>query len=175
MLHNNIFAASGMSCANPCSVGTLSSQCETLCTNGTCKTTTTITNTYGVVTVAVKSISWNCPSSDTGTITCACATESTTYRCGIGYYGTATSSSAGCTACPSGGTCAGGNNSTFICQAGYYKNIVACSNCAVATNHPSATSNSGSTSITACYLPSGTVGSDTTGDFAYTGQCNYSN
>ena len=54
----------------------------------------------------------------TGTSCSAC----TTYRCNSGYYGTALSASRGCTRCPTNATCAGGNNSTFVCNTGYYKN-----------------------------------------------------
>lgn len=58
-----------------------------------------------------------------------CVAGTTTYKCASGYYGTATSASAGCTACPDNATCAGGNGSTFICNRGYYKSGAACQPC----------------------------------------------
>lgn len=42
------------------------------------------------------------------------------YQCAAGYYGTATSASTGCTKCPENATCAGGNNSTFVCNDKFY-------------------------------------------------------
>lgn len=54
------------------------------------------------------------------------------YKCMKDFYGTATSKSTGCTACPANATCAGGNNSTFVCNGGYYKataNATECSKC----------------------------------------------
>lgn len=100
-----------------------------------------------------------------GTSCSAC----TTYRCNSGYYGTALSASRGCTRCPTNATCAGGNNSTFVCNTGYYKNGSECAKC------PSSgtTSGNGATTITQCYIPSGTKGSDSTGQYEYIGNCYY--
>ncbi|HIS70872.1 MAG TPA: hypothetical protein IAD02_02680 [Candidatus Enterousia intestinigallinarum] len=57
------------------------------------------------------------------------------------------------------------------CKPGYYlssNNCIACPN-----GGTSADKNSGG--ITDCYLPSGTTGSDSTGNFTYTADCHYSN
>lgn len=51
-----------------------------------------------------------------GCITKSIATSN--YRCGTGYYGTASSESA-CLPCPSNATC---NHTSFYCNNGYYKN-----------------------------------------------------
>ncbi|MCM1294377.1 MAG: hypothetical protein NC311_02345 [Muribaculaceae bacterium] len=59
----------------------------------------------------------------------SCSHCSTSYYCDSGYYGTATSASTGCTKCPANTTCAGGNNSTFVCNSGYYKTDTGCVKC----------------------------------------------
>ena len=54
------------------------------------------------------------------------------YKCAKGFYGTATSASAGCTKCPEHATCDGGNKSTFVCDDKYYKaeaNATKCTFC----------------------------------------------
>lgn len=107
----------------------------------------------------------------TGTSCSAC----NTYRCNAGYYGTATSGSSGCTACPANATCAGGNGSTFVCNQGYYKSGSACARCPSSGGVYGTTKSSGATSITACYMPSGTAFSDTSGRGSYTGDCYYTN
>lgn len=62
--------------------------------------------------------------------TCYCGLSDTkTYKCASGYYGTATSQSTGCTKCPTGATCPGGNNSTFICPSDTLKTQDACNAC----------------------------------------------
>lgn len=71
--------------------------------------------------------------------------KNTEYRCATGYYGTSTNGISGCTRCPSSG--------------GVY----------------GITASSGAKSITECYLPAGTTGSDNTGSFTYTGNCYYKN
>ena len=93
----------------------------------------------------------------------------TTYRCNSGYYGMARSASSGCTKCPSNATCAGGNGSTFVCAKGYYKSGSSCADCP----NNGTTSGTGATSISSCYIPSGTTGSDSTGTFKYVGNCYY--
>lgn len=61
---------------------------------------------------------------------CLCAlNDISTYKCARGYYGTATSPSTGCTKCPTGATCPGGNNSTFICPSSTLKTQDACNAC----------------------------------------------
>lgn len=69
--------------------------------------------------------------------------ETPSYRCASGYYGTSSNGSTGCTLCPS------------------FNGIKALS---------AAGANS---SITKCYVPDGTVGTDVTGTFKYTYACYY--
>ena len=69
----------------------------------------------------------------------------TSYRCAVGYYGGSTNGASGCARCPASG--------------GVY----------------GTTASAGSTSITSCYLPSGTSFSDSTGSGTYTGNCYYKN
>lgn len=70
---------------------------------------------------------------------------STEYRCAVGYYGASTNGTSGCSRCPASG--------------GVY----------------GTTASAGSTSITACYIPSGSAFSDGTGAGTYTGNCFYKN
>lgn len=110
-----------------------------------------------------------CPSSYGGVATCSCKLISTKYTCASGYYGTATSSTSGCTACPSNATCAGGNGSTFVCQKGYYQNGSSCSACP----GNGTTSGTGAPSISSCYIPAGTSFSDAPGSGTYDQNCPY--
>ncbi|MDE5615426.1 MAG: hypothetical protein K2I81_01165 [Alphaproteobacteria bacterium] len=79
--------------------------------------------------------------------TCACLTgeckTSYSYRCAVGYYGTSTNGTSGCTRCPS----SGGTYGT--------------------------TASAGSQDITACYLPAGTPMSDGTGTFSCSDKSDY--
>lgn len=79
--------------------------------------------------------------------TCNCKTcnKSTEYRCARGYYGSSMNGTTGCSRCPASGGAYG------------------------------TTASAGSTAITACYIPSGTSFSDTTGSGTYTGNCYYKN
>ena len=62
----------------------------------------------------------------------------------------------------------------FFCRAGYYGD--AGNNGRNCTKCPGGgTSAAGSTSITDCYMSSGSTGSDATGMFIYTSNCYYSN
>lgn len=88
-----------------------------------------------------KKINRNCNCSS-GTATC---TTTTVYQCAVGYYGSSTNGTSGCTRCPS----SGGTYGT--------------------------TDAAGSKSITNCYIPSGTEFSDTSGIGNYTGKCYYTN
>lgn len=87
-------------------------------------TSTTMNNTNGitVTTYAAWGIptEFECPSERE--VSCRCVPTSETYKCSAGYYGTATSESAGCTKCPTNASCSGGNDSTFVCNTGYYRN-----------------------------------------------------
>ena len=66
--------------------------------------------------------------------------------------------------------CVAGAKTYTSCNAGYYLSGGLCLTC------PSGgTSAAGATSITSCYLPSGTTGSDSTGSYTYTSNCYYSN
>ena len=76
------------------------------------------------------------------TSTCTTTTE---YRCAVGYYGSSTNGTSGCTKCPTSGGISG------------------------------TTAAAGSTSITSCYLPSGSNFSETSGSGTYTGNCYYKN
>jgi len=78
-------------------------------------------------------------------LTLTACLKSTEYRCAVGYYGSSSNGTSGCTRCPSSG--------------GIY----------------GTTASAGSTSITSCYIPSGTSFSDSTGSGRYTSNCYYSN
>lgn len=133
-----------------------------------CGTSSTgLANKYGIVATTTQKQEVYCVGQ---TAYSKCVAGTTTYKCARGYYGTATSASAGCTACPANATCAGGNGSTFTCKANYYKNGSTCQPCP-----NSGKSTAGSTSITSCYLPSGTTFSDSTGSGTYSDKCYYSN
>lgn len=67
------------------------------------------------------------------------------YRCAKGYWGSSTNGTSGCNRCPSSG--------------GVYGTTAA----------------AGSTSITSCYIPSGSSFSETAGRGTYTGNCYYKN
>lgn len=71
--------------------------------------------------------------------------EYTSYRCAVGYWGTSSNGTSGCTRCPSSG--------------GVY----------------GTTKSAGSRLITACYIPSGSAFGDTSGSGTYTGDCYYKN
>ena len=150
-------------CPISCSSVTYDSRCtnNTFCTS--CKTSTRTAN--GVTTTTNRSLTSACNNCH---VTPSCEITSTTYKCAAGYYGTATSALAGCTKCPDNATCSGGNGSTYVCNSGTYKAYGACASC------PSpGTSPSGSTSISSCYIPSGTTGSDGSGTYKYTANCYY--
>lgn len=106
------------------------------------------------------------------TAKCDCAATET-YTCASGYYGKATSSTTGCTKCPSNATCSGGT--TFSCNKGYYKNGSLCSRCPASDGVYGTTSGTGATAITECYIPSGTSFTDSTGKWQYTTNCKYTN
>ncbi|MDE6478141.1 MAG: hypothetical protein K2L95_03205 [Alphaproteobacteria bacterium] len=147
---------------------------DSSCSNSACSlcnnrsSSAGLTNSFGIVTSTTYRYETNCPSSYGGTATCSCKQTSSSYKCASGYYGTATSSTSGCTACPSNATCAGGNNSTFSCNKGYYKDGSSCSACPGI-----GTSAAGATSISSCYIPAGTTYSDSTGGGEYTANCPY--
>lgn len=117
------------------------------------------------------------PDGVTGTVTCVCnRSVRTTYACASGYYGTATGSTSGCTACPDNATCAGGNSSTFMCAAGYYKNSSGdgCSACPPDELTGKQTSAAGASAVTDCYVPATATWTDDKGTKKFTAKCNYS-
>lgn len=79
---------------------------------------------------------------------CECdgtCTSTTQYRCAVGYYGTSTNGTSGCTRCPSSG--------------GIYGTTAA----------------AGSKNITSCYIPANQTMSDGTGEYVFTNKCYYKN
>lgn len=192
----------------PADCATADSSCSYICS--LCTDRTGVANTYGIEKTDIRLVSASC--TDSTYYSCTCNTTETTYACAAGYYGTATSSSAGCTACPDNATCAGGNGSTFICNSGYVKlnsNPTVCTKCpdnatciggvmacdagfylhgdtceqcplyvkpgegGTADYLVTGNSPQGSTSITDCYITSGTAFSDETGVGTYGGDCYY--
>ncbi len=117
----SVFCVSGVGAAtcwtNKCSgTYTLGTMCnDKLCS--ICKDQS-LTNDDGVTVIYPKWVETTC--SVTNVLNCTCKSGITQYECAAGYYGTATSSSAGCTKCPANATCAGGNDSTYSCNVGYW-------------------------------------------------------
>ena len=150
-------------CPITCGSVTYDSRCTntTFCTS--CKTSTRTAG--GVTTTTTRSMTSTCSNCH---VTPLCKTTSMTYKCASGYYGTATSAFAGCTKCPTNATCAGGNGSTYVCNSGTYKTSSGCASCPWP-----GTSAAGSTSISSCYIRSGTLGSDDSGSYKYTADCYY--
>ncbi len=97
-------------------------------------------------------------------------------KCASGYYGTPTTSTTSCKACPDHASCSG--DTTFSCVSGYYRastSATSCTQCPDPDSTETATSPVGSTTATSCYLPDGTTGSDKTGSYVIDGgKCNYS-
>ena len=162
--------STGLNC---CSMGMCPISCgasttyDSRCTNTTfctsCKTSTRTAN--GITTTTNRNMTATCSNCH---VTPSCKITSTTYKCASGYYGTATSAFAGCTKCPTNATCAGGNGSTYVCNSGTYKTSSGCASCPWP-----GTSAAGSTSISSCYIRSGTLGSDDSGSYKYTADCYY--
>lgn len=106
------------------------------------------------------------------TISSSCQLGDIKYQCSSGYYGTATSAlnNNNCIKCPTNATCDGGNNSTFKCSQGYYKNNNTCTQCPT----PGTTiSTGGATDITKCYIPAGNTFTDEKGTGIYHEDCYY--
>lgn len=61
------------------------------------------------------------------------------------------------------------------CKPGYYLSGASCVRCPSSGGVYGTTADNNTGGITSCYLPSGTTGSDTTGNFTYTGNCYYGN
>lgn len=102
------------------------------------------------------------------------AVEGCMYVCNDGLYGypSASSDNITCTSC-NGFNCPVGYNYlkpalSDDCASGYYKMYASCLQCP-----DGGASDVGATSITDCYLPTGTSGSDSTGRYTYTSNCHY--
>ena len=110
------------------------------------------------------------------------------YKCGKGYYGTATSETSGCTKCPANATCTRGTG--FDCNSGWYKNTSGngCSPCPDPKTGPNDEKNwtvasssrvgstggimmgqTGATDIGQCYLTNTSVVTDDTGTYEIEG------
>jgi len=63
----------------------------------------------------------------------------------------------------------------YQCKQGYYGTGASCTRCPSSGGVQGTTSGTGATSITECYIPSGSNFSDSTGKGTYTGNCYYSN
>lgn len=81
-----------------------------------------------------------------------------------------------CTPCDNENDCEWGVR--YRCAPGYYgttkDGLTGCTKCP-SSGGVAGRSDGGATSITQCYLPFGTTGSDSTGNFTYTSKCYYSN
>lgn len=161
-----------------CAIGmgtTYHSNCNvTACTSCMDRILYPFDNNYGVKVTKTREYRTTCPSYSNGLATCECV-KKYSYECTSGYYGTAISESAGCTKCPSNATCAGGNRSTFVCAKGYYKNGSACTACPSLNGVAGTTTSTGATSITSCYIRSGSSFSDVSGSWRYSDNCYYVN
>ena len=119
---------------------TYDSSCTTL---AKCNCADKVTTSGGVTTTIKQTHESYCIGS---TAYSRCNLGNSTFTCASGYYGTATNSFSGCTACPANATCSGGNGSTFSCNKGYYKSGSSCTACPSG----STTSGTGATSKSAC-------------------------
>lgn len=155
-------------------IGCSTSECLK-CENSSLSSTTP--NSYGVLQDSNYTYKANCEGWQS---TCSCH-NSTSYTCGKGYYGTATSFTSGCTACPANATCNGGNGSTFVCKAGYYKNGTSCAHCpgseegGAGIGETWGSSSAGATNITQCYIEAWQEICDDTGCFDFTKDCYWTN
>lgn len=115
----------------------------TLSHNAGCCASGSITSTTNGV-ISTRTCTTNASyNSSTNTVSAICSCSTATYKCAVGYYGSPKNTLSGCTRCPASG--------------GVYGTTAA----------------AGATSITKCYLPSGTAFSDTAGSGEYTGNCYY--
>lgn len=136
-------------------------------------------NNYGIDVITSRHYDVQCNFSKC-TASCECKSTSF-YACSVGYYGTATSASAGCTPCPDNATCEGGNGSTFKCKATYYKNGNVCKRCpsskdgGLGEGEAWGSSSVGATAITDCFIPQDIEICDDTGCFDTVGDCYWKN
>ena len=156
-----VFAADGANAAENCCASVIShipteasyttdASCTTkvsgegLNTAGCCKSTSISSTTDGVIKTRACSTNATYDRS-TGVVSARCDCGIPTYKCAIGYYGSPTNETSGCTRCPASG--------------GVY----------------GTTASAGATSVTECYLRSGTAFSDASGSGRHEGKCYYSN
>lgn len=161
-----------------CTGATADSSCTNICTSSVCPrgTSATLPTGYtGKVTIAVIT---QCNGASSYSCSCGMSTTSS-LSCATGYYGTPSytyyngDAFGGCVKCPANtATCSG---TTFTCAKGYYKNGFSCTRCPSSGGVYGTTASTGATSITQCYIPSGTSMSDGTGTYTYTSNCYYSN
>ena len=83
---------------------------------------------YNVYTYGEICGTWN-PGTQMGALGQCFLVSNERYKCGLGYYGNATSATSGCTKCPANATCTRGTG--FDCNSGWYENTAGngCSQC----------------------------------------------
>ena len=109
-----------------CPYGTYATSCSVTACN-TCQNGSSYSNTAGIVTkISAGTYSANCGIEPH---TCSCKSQTTTYECADGYYGSPTDPRTGCTPCPDNATCPLGNNTTFTCNSKYLKTDDSCIPC----------------------------------------------
>ena len=149
-------------------------------------------NEYGVYVYNVYTYdeicgTWN-PGTQIGKLGQCFLVSNERYKCGLGYYGTATSATSGCTKCPANATCT--NGTIFNCNSGWYENDVGngCSPCPGPETGPNDEKNwtvasssrvgstggimmgqTGATDIGQCYLTNTSVVTDNTGTYEIEG------
>ena len=142
---------------------------------------------YNVYTYDEKCGTWN-PGSQFNILGQCFLVSNERYKCGLGYYGNATSETSGCTKCPANATCTRGTD--FDCNSGWYKNTSGngCSQCpppdtgtgdeknwSVASSYQVGQSGiilngpTGAEDIGQCYLVNTSVVTDTTGTYEIEG------
>lgn len=160
-----------------CSMAQADSSCADICTTSVCprgQSAKLPAGYTGSVTIGVQT---QC--NDTNSYSCKCGMSTASkLSCASGYYGTPQyvyyrgDAFSGCVKCPANtATCSG---TTFTCARGYYKDGNKCTRCPSSDGVYGTTALSGATSITQCYIPSGSQMSDNTGTYTYTSNCYYS-
>lgn len=123
------------------------------CTENCCDspgTSTSEPDANHIITITTQTETVTCATSSTGTNLVMCRTTGSC-KCEKGYYGS-----------PAYNLLNGGCTGT-------------CTRCPASGGVYGTTASSGATSITECYIPTGTSLSDTTGTYQFTGNCYYSN
>lgn len=70
-------------------------------------------------------------------------------------------------------TCTTDTKTYTACKPGYYLILGSCRRCPASNGVYGTTVDNNTNGITSCYLPSGTTGSDTYGDYEIVGNCYY--